>query len=657
MENKEYIMSISLNVLNHLGINLYSNLPSVLSEIVANAWDADASEVRINIDKDSKIITITDNGCGMNLLDINNKYLYIGYQKRNDPSYKENPRTPKYGRLPMGRKGIGKLSVFSIADIVEVYSVKDDEKNGFIMSAEDIRDIFNGDKEKQLSYSPRPIVPEKIDIIQGTKIVLRNLKRNVRSLSFSRKRLARRFSVIGQECNFSVILNDVPISAQDRDYYDKIEFVWYLGENSVSYADRCKNATKKIMLQNQFCYDDKTTYSVNGWIGTFKEHGAGDEEEDTNKIILFARGKLIKEDLLPEFKEGRMFSKYLIGEIEADFMDIDEKDDIVTSDRQRILETDDRWEVFQDYFKTKVLNKVGNEWTEFRKEAAVSQAVSNEAIKIWFNSLRGDNKKYAQTLFQKIESLKSADEVTKKELYKSSILAFERLALTQNLSKINNIKEDKISTLLELFSDIDDLEGANYYEITKGRLQVLEKFKSLTKSETKEKVLQEYLFEHLWLLHPSWDRATHDSHMEISVNRIFKKEYIEKANLNPEEKSGRLDIKYRTTSGKHIIIELKKYDRKVSIDELLTQVRKYKNTLLKCLEQEFPGQSHSYEIICLLGAPPTGDDISVINRQLLELNARFITYDELINESLDSYKDYLTRQNEISKITNIINKI
>ena len=657
MENNEYIMSISLNVLNHLGINLYSNLPSVLSEIVANAWDADASEVKININKDSKIITITDNGCGMSLQDINNKYLYVGYQKRNDPSYKENPLTPKYGRLPMGRKGIGKLSVFSIADIVEVYSVKNDEKNGFIMNADDIRNIFNGDKEKQLSYQPKPIAPENIDIIQGTKIVLKNLKRNVRSLSFSRKRLARRFSVIGQEYNFSVILNDTPISAQDRDYYDKIEFVWYLGDDSVSYANRCKNASKKIKLNNDFSYNDKTTYSVTGWIGTFKEHGAGDEEEDTNKIILFARGKLIKEDLLPEFKEGRMFSKYLIGEIEADFMDIDEKDDIVTSDRQRILETDDRWEIFQDYFKTQVLNKVGNEWTEYRKEAAVSQAVSNGAIKIWFDSLKGDNKKYAKTLFQKIESLKSADEETKKELYKSSILAFERLALTQNLSKIDSIEEDKICTLLDLFSDIDDLEGANYYEITKGRLQVLEKFKSLTKPETKEKVLQEYLFEHLWLLHPSWDRATHDSHMEVSVNRIFKKEYIDKADLNLEEKSGRLDIKYRTTSGKHIIIELKKYNRKVSIDELLTQVRKYKNTLLKCLEQEFPGHSHSYEIICLLGTPPTGDDISVINRQLLELNARFITYDELINESLDSYKDYLTRQREISKLTNIINQI
>ena len=44
MDNK-FIMSLSLNVLNHLGINLYSNIPAVvLSEIVANSWDADATK-------------------------------------------------------------------------------------------------------------------------------------------------------------------------------------------------------------------------------------------------------------------------------------------------------------------------------------------------------------------------------------------------------------------------------------------------------------------------------------------------------------------------------------------------------------------------------------------------------------------------------------
>ena len=45
--NHKFTMSLSLNVLNHLGINLYSNIPAVLSEIVANSWDADATEVKI----------------------------------------------------------------------------------------------------------------------------------------------------------------------------------------------------------------------------------------------------------------------------------------------------------------------------------------------------------------------------------------------------------------------------------------------------------------------------------------------------------------------------------------------------------------------------------------------------------------------------------
>jgi len=46
-------LTISLNVLEHLGINLYSNVASVLSEIVANAWDADATEVHIDWDRGS----------------------------------------------------------------------------------------------------------------------------------------------------------------------------------------------------------------------------------------------------------------------------------------------------------------------------------------------------------------------------------------------------------------------------------------------------------------------------------------------------------------------------------------------------------------------------------------------------------------------------
>ncbi len=44
----KYQLSIDLNALNHLGINLYSNIPAVVSETVANSWDADAIQRAIN---------------------------------------------------------------------------------------------------------------------------------------------------------------------------------------------------------------------------------------------------------------------------------------------------------------------------------------------------------------------------------------------------------------------------------------------------------------------------------------------------------------------------------------------------------------------------------------------------------------------------------
>jgi hypothetical protein len=40
---------IELNVLNHLGIGLYSSTPAVVTEIISNAWDADASKVTIDL--------------------------------------------------------------------------------------------------------------------------------------------------------------------------------------------------------------------------------------------------------------------------------------------------------------------------------------------------------------------------------------------------------------------------------------------------------------------------------------------------------------------------------------------------------------------------------------------------------------------------------
>ena len=118
MSSPEYRMEISLNVLEHLGINLYSNVPSVLSEVVANSWDVDAGKVDVRIQQEKKTIIIQDDGIGMTHDQVNERFLLVGYRRRD----KQPGKTTK-GRNPMGRKGIGKLSIFSIANEITVETV------------------------------------------------------------------------------------------------------------------------------------------------------------------------------------------------------------------------------------------------------------------------------------------------------------------------------------------------------------------------------------------------------------------------------------------------------------------------------------------------------------------------------------------------------
>ncbi|MBA7616339.1 hypothetical protein ES703_23635 [subsurface metagenome] len=87
--NTTYELTVDLQVLKHLGIGLYSNIPAVVSEMVANAYDADAEVVEITI-SDDKII-VKDDGWGMDIKDANEKFLKVGYDKRGS----EKPRLRK----------------------------------------------------------------------------------------------------------------------------------------------------------------------------------------------------------------------------------------------------------------------------------------------------------------------------------------------------------------------------------------------------------------------------------------------------------------------------------------------------------------------------------------------------------------------------------
>jgi hypothetical protein len=91
---------------------------------------------------------------------------------------------------------------------------------------------------------------------------------------------------------------------------------------------------------------------------------------------------------------------------------------------------------------------------------------------------------------------------------------------------------------------------------------------------------------------------------------------------------------------------------------LTQQVRKYYSTLTKCLKAKIPNLQHLVEIICILGSPPEPQDEMEENiKQLDAAHARYITYDELIQQTRDSYRDYLETNKKIGRIQKLIESI
>lgn len=462
-----------------------------------------------------------------------------------------------------------------------------------------------------------------------------------------RQRLSRRFSIIGEKENFAVFVDNKQISVEDRDYFRKLEYVWLIGEGNERILENCKNAKKNGVITGLI--DGPEGYKVSGWVGTFDEQKSVDE--GTNTVVVLAWGKLIHEDVLKDVKEGGVFSKYLIGELRADFLDSDEKPDISTTGRQAIKEDEERFAKLRTFFKDKVLREVDKNWEPWRKELATKKALENEKIREWFSTLTPDKKKFAEKLFAKIEAFPVSNPEDKKEVYKHGIIAFETLALKDKLSVIDEIRtNEQFDAFQTLMGEMDSLEATLYLDIIAGRLAVLKKFEEIAVKSDKERLVQQYLFDHLWLLDSSWERPTEDKRME----ETFKKEFA-KVHLTREEKRARVDIRYKTAAGKHIIIELKKYNAVVKASALIGQVQKYKTALLKCLRKVYGVRTPPFEIICILGSPPTPAEDDEANRKGLEVHgARYITYDNLITNTLHSYDSYLQREKEAQRIRTLI---
>jgi hypothetical protein len=650
---------ISMSVLEDLGINLYGNVPAVLSEMVANAWDADATEVNIDYSQDKGEIVIRDNGLGMTRDELQAYYLTVGHKRR----AAGRTVTPR-GRKPMGRKGIGKLSAFSIAEIVEVETIKDSERTAISMDVNDIRKAIETAQssdgthhEKAGRYLPREI-QGRWDFRKGTRITLKQLRKNrVHVGPDLRRRLARRFFIIGAQNDFTIKIGGRALRVEDRGYINLIEYLWTV--NSAATDDVIQKISKGDVIVTDVSLEPDEA-DIRGWIGTVRRSGDLTRDgDDANAIALVVRGKLAAPDILTRFGVRELTSKYMVGEIHADFLDDDSYEDIATSDRQGFLEEDER---YKSLIRTvrRFVREVINGRKRLKNDEAEKRAVGLlPPLAEWLKGLSPDRREAARQLLGSINNIYEDNEEAKREHFKQAIVAHQIFDARGRLKQLEALSDSfDAKTLLSAFSEFDQYEAALYHGVASIRVDVIRTLdrEFLVKNQL-ETVVRDYLAEHLWLLDPSWDRATEPVETEKTVKR-----YLDgvASGLSTKEQASRFDVVYRRGPRRHVVVELKRYKRKVSLGELVDQIGKYSNALRSALTKVHePYDAH--EIVCLVGPDQEFMRTDETRRQadgaLASYNGRVMTYDEMLHRALHSYSDFLKSEEKKNTLVRLLQKL
>lgn len=122
----------STNIKNLLGKDLVTDQITAVFELVKNAYDADATEVRLEFiylgNGEGKLI-ITDNGIGMDLEDIKKRWMVIGTDSKKNQMYSN-----RFQRTLNGDKGIGRFSVDRLGEILHLSSLKEGSMERIDMS-------------------------------------------------------------------------------------------------------------------------------------------------------------------------------------------------------------------------------------------------------------------------------------------------------------------------------------------------------------------------------------------------------------------------------------------------------------------------------------------------------------------------------------------
>lgn len=391
--DQQYRFEISLSVLNHLGRGLYRDIITILGEAISNSWDADATNVWINFDKEASRLVIMDDGEGMDENDFQNKFLKIGYSKRKDKTLKSKKRSHPF----IGAKGIGKLALLSCSKQISIFSKRKSAHDyvGGVIDNSGLDEAIRGDKNVE-EYNLQKFDLNLIKDIEpkpdsGTILVFDGLESNLTKHTddYYRKLIALYFNFSIFDNDFKIHFNGSVISVDDlTSLIDSTEFLWVINEytndnllnkllSKTSNGKTEQEDNAKIKRENLIVKDLK----IYGFIASVRKPRdlkiPNTDERVT--IDLFANGRLREKDILRHIPSQRIVENYLYGQIHFDELDSNDNDPF-TSNREGVISGNKKFQSLLNKLKSE-LQTIFKQWDNLRVERSEDGDEENDDLK------------------------------------------------------------------------------------------------------------------------------------------------------------------------------------------------------------------------------------------------------------------------------------
>jgi hypothetical protein len=643
----DFKLTYELALIEHLGLNLYSEVHAAISELIANAYDAEANAVEVRLPLgtplglESQRILIKDDGHGMSYEECRDKYLRIGRNRRRT-SRKSKNRT----RTVIGKKGIGKLAGFGIANEVTISTVSDGRHTEFRLRFDELEKaplaalasvgsaraaaagVGDSESDAVREYKPDLLrVDEPTTEPDGTTVTLRRLRPlDPIDLDTFVFQMARKFAIFGNDFAVTLFRGE----AMDGRVLAKFDVPCQFRFPDSGWAEENLAAPRS------------GSQIVRYWIG-FQESTIKDAS--VRGISVMGNGKSVQEAF--DFKvtggtTGQFGLQYMTGEVQADWLD-DQTVDVVASDRASIRWSDPDANALLTWGRQKV-RELLERWVELRAEET-KKRLKRAAPELFdeIEKYQGEAKKELEKLVDRVTSVMSPlGEDRTRTVISSVVAGFSHTHIREVLKHVAE-SADGLDLFVRALDEWELVDAVLTFQELSVKLQAIQTLAILVKAgatEVKSKSghmsLSEHLARYPWLIDPMFKEMQH----EVSVDNFIEA----RSGKLPKKDRKRVDFIVLYDSTRLRLVELKSAKDPVDSRGLNNLIDYHGRLKVSEAKRDQERSVRSLLIYNGDAAADAGGLLSMIRAMRDEYEV--LTWKELLDRNTMIYKEQLKRVKE-----------